>query len=145
MRARTVVAAVLAVALAGCGGEGSRYGGTSPTINPVGSWTIRAYNGVAAPLYFTLQTQFHTLEVTSDVVIVNANGTFVNNYTTKETVGSDVTTESFSDTGTWSKTGPATFSYQFDGFATTYSATLDDDNLITTADGANYVYVRVGS
>lgn len=145
MRTRTVVAALLTVTLTGCGGADGAGTGTGPTINPVGTWTIQAYNGVAAPPYATLETDIHTLVVTADVIIVNANGTFVNNYTTRETVINDVTIENHSDTETWSKTGPATFSCQFDRFATTYSATLDDDNLITTAGSANYVYVRVGS
>lgn len=93
---RSMLAAAL-IPLASCTdafGIGSR---------PIGTWSIQEFNGQRVPAVFDVNS-FETTEIVSDVFLIEANGTYTNDYTFRVTSNSGaVRLESYSDYGYWDR------------------------------------------
>ena len=99
---RRLLLACASIALIGCGGSDS----TGPAASAEGTWNLQTVNGHGLP--FTLGTDPSTgatVELLDDQYVLNANGTWTEAFTTRETRGTTVTTTPDTDTGTWSQHG----------------------------------------
>ena len=99
---RLIPLVALAVAVA-CGSDST----TQPTMASVaGTWSLQTVNG--SPLPFTLtQTGTDKLELLSDVVTAEPNGTYTETVQFRTTVSGQTTTNSDTDSGTFTLNGTA--------------------------------------
>ena len=137
---RTLIATICTVgtvALAGCGSDGG--GTTNPqSTSPVGVWNLVTANG--APLPFAFQDQGVKYEVMFDQYVLTANGTFTEAYQLRDTDGTIVGLENFTDAGTYSvNDGVLSMRYD-DGFPLT--GTFSGNTVKLTQLGAAMVYNR---
>ena len=105
MLRRTFATALLGLLLAACGGDKS-----SGPSGHAGTYTLRTVNGSNVP--FTMVSivvggSVYKLEVLSGSITLNADGTFSQTATFRETDGTDVTTESYPTSGTYTLSGTA--------------------------------------
>ena len=102
MMRRLIPLVALAVAVA-CGSDST----TQPTMTSVaGTWTLQSVNG--GPLPFTLtQTGSDKLELLSDVVTANSNGTYTEVAQFRTTINGQATTNTETDAGTFTLNGTA--------------------------------------
>lgn len=135
--ARRAIAAVAFLAFVACGDDSA----TEPTNQSVaGTWTLRTVNGSNLP--YTLQ-QFGNdrVELLNETINVAASGTFTQQGTLRFTAGGIVTTEPYTDAGTYTLNGStATFSFNSDG--STGVAAIGDDVLSVAYSGQTFVYRR---
>lgn len=97
MRARLCTLALAAVVL-GCGDS-------SNPKSIAGSYPLVSINGHNVPTVAYQETGY-TLEVLSGNVVINANGTFADTYTIRETVDATVyPPETIACNGTWTRSG----------------------------------------
>lgn len=72
---------------------------------PIGTWSLEEYNGERMPALFDANS-FESTEIVADVFLVEANGTFSNDYTFRITSNrGSVRLESYSDLGYWDRSG----------------------------------------
>jgi len=130
---RFVAACVVLLAIA-CGDS------TSPSASVAGTWTLQTVNG--APLPFVIaQVGADKIELTSDVITANSNGSFTQMTTVKTTESGQVTTESIPDAGTYTQNGTAvTFTFNSDGSSGT--GTLNGNTVTVASQGFSLVYTR---
>ena len=136
MRRMLVTACSAAIALlAACGSDS----GTGPTqASVVGTWNLTTVNG--APLPFTIQATNPKLEILSDQYVLAANGTFTESFQLRGTDGTTVTTQSFTDAGTYQLNGTAVTVTYTDGSSLT--GTLSGNTVTIAQLGASLVYSR---
>jgi hypothetical protein len=137
---RTLIATictVATVALAGCGSDGS--GTTNPqSLSPVGVWNLVTANG--APLPFAFQDQGVKYEVMFDQYVLSADGRFTEAYQLRDTDGTIVGIENFTDAGTYSVTNGVLSMRYDDDFPLT--GTFSGNTVTLTQLGAAMVYKR---
>ena len=134
MMRRLIPVVALAVAVA-CGSDST----TQPTAASVaGTWSLQTVNG--SPLPFTLtQTGTDKLELLSDVVTAQPNGTYTEVVQFRTTVGGQTTTSSNTDSGTFTINGTAVVLSSAQTGSTTGQLS---GNTLTLAD-QGYVWVFV--
>lgn len=135
MMRRLLPLVALAVAVA-CGSDST----TQPTIASVaGTWNLQSVNG--SPLPFTLtQTGSDRLELLSDVVTANANGTYTEVAQFRTTVNGQSSTSTESDAGTFTLNGTAV---SLTGTQTgNINGALSGNTLTLTEQGFAWVFVK---
>jgi hypothetical protein len=98
---RRVLLACAAIALLGCGGDDS----TGPPADVEGMWNLQTVNGVALPFTYDVEPPSYTAEVVSDMVQVNADGTYTETSHIRETDAGTVTEHDQTGGGTWTVRG----------------------------------------
>ena len=134
---RRLLLACASVALLGCGGDS-----TGPAASFEGTWNLQTINGSALPYTAVfVASPLYKLEILSDQVIANADGTFTESAQVRETNGSTVTTSTEGDNGTWVQHGSQIdLTSASDGTVTT--ATISGSKLAVNAQGVLGVYTR---
>ena len=133
---RRFVLACAAVTLLACGGGDS----TGPVASAEGTWSLQSVGGSALPYTYAFDAATsHRSEVLSDVFELNADGSFTETFTTRDTQGTTVTTETAADGGTWHQSGKTVTLTFADG---SLAATINQDQItINTAAGV-LLYAR---
>lgn len=133
---RKLLALVALAAVAACGGDAS----TSPISATVGgSYSLRTINGTAVP-FIVAQVGADKVEITDDIVILNDGGTWTESGHTRTTQNGQVSTQSFVDAGTFTRTGTAiTLVSSSTG---SMSGSLNGGTLTVTDQGLVAVYQR---
>src|SRR5213595_3608321 len=86
-RMRKLLLACAAVATLGCGGGDS----TGPAASVEGTWNLQTVNGSALPFTAAfVSSPLYRFEILGDQVIVDADGTFTEYTTSRETQGTAV-------------------------------------------------------
>jgi hypothetical protein len=123
--------AVLALAtLAACGSDTA----TNPNNDAVeGAYSLNTVNG--KPLPFTIQANGVTIVLTSDVLTVSENGSWVETIAYRQTIEGETTNEADADAGTWVRMGNTiTFTSNsvgtFQGIYANGSVTFDDPGFL---------------
>jgi hypothetical protein len=132
---KRVLLVLAAFAAFGCGDS------TGPAASAVGTWQLQTVNG--SPLPYTLAfiaNPTYRLEIVNDVFIVNADGTFDETSTVRETQGSQVTTTDEFDSGTWVQNDAALTITASDGSVS--SAAIAGDKITANLNGGVVVYRR---
>jgi len=120
----------------GCGGDS-----TGPAASAVGTWNLATVNGSGLPFTAVfIASPSYKLEVLSDQVIANEDGTYSQSTTTRETQGTQVTTTTDNYTGTWAQHGNQVDITDSDGTSTT--ATINNNKLTISESGFTAVYLR---
>ena len=134
---RKFVLGLAALAVLGCGGDS-----TGPSASAVGTWSLQTINGSSLPLTVAfLASPLYRLEVVSDTYVVSANGTYTEAYTSRETNGSTITTQTDTDNGTWTQNNNAiTLTDSDDGSVVT--ATISGDIITANLSGVVFIYER---
>lgn len=134
---RRFVLACAAVTLLACGGSDS----TGPVASAEGSWSLQTVGGSALPYTYAYDaaTQ-HRLEVLSDVFDISSDGTYTETFTTRETLGTQVTTSTDSDAGTWTQSGKSVTITFSDGSHLT--ATINGDQISMSTAAGVLLYAR---
>lgn len=123
-----------AVLLVGCGSDG---GPTAPTTSSIaGTWNLTTING--SPLPFAMQASNPKVEVLSDQLVVNANGTFTETGQLRLTQGGTVVTQAVVGAGTYTLDGTAASFRWSDG--STGTATVSGKTATVAEGGYSYVY-----
>lgn len=123
-----------AVLLVGCGSDG---GPTAPTTSSIaGTWNLTTING--SPLPFVMQASNPKVEVLSDQLVVNANGTFTETGQLRLTQGGTVVTQAVVGAGTYTLDGTAASFRWSDG--STGTATVSGKTATVAEGGYSYVY-----
>ena len=133
---RKLLFACAAVAILGCGGDS-----TGPAVNAQGTWNLQSVNGSGLP--FTaefISSPLYRLEIVGDQVNANADGTFTQYTTIRETLGTDVTESTDTYTGTWAQHGNQVDITDSDGVTTT--GTISGNKLAIKEQGFLAVYVK---
>ncbi len=128
---RLLVALALTALVAACGDS------TSPNNSPVGLWTLTSFNGQAPPTLFD-QTSTEALYITGSTLTVNANGTFSEAVSWRQTSTTAPDTTG-TDTGTWTIQGNT---MTFTSTQATYTGTFQGST-ITEVGQDTWVYSRV--
>lgn len=134
---RGFLLACSALVLLGCGGGDS----TGPDVNVVGTWDLQTVNGSALP--FTLQFDPNTntrFELVSDQYVVHAGGSYDEAFTTRQTVGTQVTDDPQTDAGTWVVSGNKVTLTASDGSPLT--GTASGNHITASVGGFTLVYVK---
>jgi hypothetical protein len=132
---RRLFAVVTLLALAACGGDSS----TGINGNIAGTYNLSTVNGSGLP--FVLQAANPKVEILSDQLIVNGNGTFSENGSFRVTNGTQVTTQVIPDAGTYTINGTAV-SFVFNSDGSTGTGTLSGNSLIIAQSGFSSVYTK---
>ena len=133
---RRFALACAAATLLACGGGDS----TGPVASAEGTWNLQSVGGSALPYTYAFDAATsHRAEVLSDVFQLNADGSFTETFTTRDTQGTTVTTQTATDAGTWHQSGKTVTVTFADGSLT---ATINEDQItINTAAGV-LLYAR---
>ena len=135
---RKLLFACLAVAVLGCGGSDST--GTAASVQ--GTWNLQTVNGQPLPYTAFLSTSpAYRLEIMSDQLVANSDGTYAENGTIRETQGTTVTTSTEQDAGVWTQHGNQV-DFTSNADATVTSATVSGNQLSVNAQGVVGVYTR---
>lgn len=124
------IACLLLVVAAACGGDSP----TEPTPASVaGTWRLQTVNGSVLPF---LLVEFGTdkVELTSDVLIVAASGSFAQMKQLTTTQSGQVSTDDLTDAGTYTLNGTAV-TFTFDSDSSTGTGSLSG-NTLTVAGGS---------
>ena len=132
---RYLSAALLLVALA-CGSD--KIAGPPTPASVAGRYSLKTVNG--APLPFLIgQVGTSKSEVLADVLVLSANGTFLQTSTIRNTTDGVATTSSSSEPGTFTLTGStAKFVFDIDGSFGT--GTIADRTLTLSGNGFVTIY-----
>lgn len=135
MKASRVAAALVSAALAlGCRSS------TEVSVSIVGTYTLQSVSGLALPVVLA-DDEEGRLELVSGSVVLNADMSFTDATTLRNTLGEDVTTETEVATGTYSRSGSTVTFQPTEGG--NYSMTWDGENTLTQNFlGLILVYVR---
>jgi len=134
---RKLLFACAAIALLGCGGDS-----TGPAASAEGTWNLQTVNG--QPLPFTVLSNTapaYRLEIVSDQLVANSDGTYVDNGTIRETQGTTVTESSEQDTGTWTQHG-SQVEFTSDADASVATATVNGNQISINSEGVVGIYAR---
>lgn len=134
---KRVLLALAAVALIGCGGDSTGVG-----TKVEGTWTLQTVNG--SPLPYTaifVANPLYKFEILSDQFVANANGTYSETSTTRETDGSNVTTSTDTGNGTWSQSG-STVNITDASDGTVTQAAISGNTITANQQGLVLVYRR---
>src|SRR5438128_8865327 len=135
---RKLLLACAAVALLGCGGSDS----TGPAASIEGTWNLQTVNGQPLPYTAFFSTSpAYRLEIMSDQLLANSDGTYTENGTIRETQGTTVTTSSQQDTGVGTQHGNQV-DFTSNAHATVTTATVSANKLAVNAQGVVGVYPR---
>ena len=116
MRTLFATLCTAAVLLAGCGSDSG--GTTNPqSSSPVGTWNLTTANG--APLPFAFQVGAVKYEVLFDQYVLLPNGRFTEAYQLRDTDGTIVGIENFTDSGSYTVNGTVLTMTYDDGFPLT--------------------------
>ena len=118
-----------------------RNGGpTQPTSNSIaGAWALQTVNGATLPFTYSQQGA-NKAEVLSDVATADAQGAYTQLTQVRLTINGQVTTQSVSDTGTYTVKGTALVLRSNDGSSVT--ASLSGNTFTLAIDGVAYVYKK---
>ena len=101
----------LSVFVASCGSDSA----TAPISTSIaGSYTLRTINGAPLP-FIVLQVGADKVEVLNETVVVAEGGTFMQQGSLRVTEGGVVSTESYAETGTYTRNGTAITFVNSDG------------------------------
>lgn len=103
-----------------------------------GTYTLRTING--SPLPYLAQSGTVRVEVTDDVIVLNNGGTYSETGHTRTTVNGQVTTDTGTDTGTWSTAGTSITLRSNDG--TSSVGTVNAGTLTVVDQGLSAVFTR---
>ena len=99
---RKLVAILFLAAFVACGGDSI----TDATASIAGTYTLRSVNG--SPLPFTVFTSgTQKIEITDDMVVISESGTYSESGHTRTTNGTQVTTQTVAEAGTYTRNGTA--------------------------------------
>lgn len=133
---RKLLLCLTAASLVACGGDS-----TGPIASAAGTWNLQTINGTALPFTAVyVASPLYKLEILSDTFVASSNGSYVENFSIRETDGSTVTTQNGSDHGTWVQNNGALTITASDG--TVSSAAITGDVITANIDGDVYVYHR---
>ena len=134
---RRFVSCMLMAVVAACGGDSS----TQPTpASVVGTWNLQTVNGSVLP-YLVPQDDFEAVELTSDVLTVDAKGTFTQVSKFRVTQDGEWSMEFEPDSGSYQVNGTAvTFTYDSD--RSSGIASLAGNTLTFSAAGFALVYKK---
>ena len=133
MRKLLVLCLALFLPLAACGDDD----GVGPGADVVGTFNLQTINGAALPAV-VLQIGADRIEITSGSIALNENRTFSAALTFRETVGGVVTTETETDSGTYTVSGNTVQLTAANG--TVATATISGNTLTSNQQGFNLVY-----
>jgi hypothetical protein len=134
---RRLLSLTLALALIACGDDDSTSVPTNASV--AGTWNLQTVNGSALP--FTLSASSPKIELLSSSVNVTANGTWTSTTQTRTTIGTQATTASSTQSGTYTLSGSAVSIRSTDG--TTVQAGSVSGNTLTLAQtGLTFVYQK---
>ncbi len=135
---RKLLLACAAVVMLGCGGSDS----TGPAASIEGTWNLQTVNGQPLPYTVFLTTSpSYRLEIVSDQLIANSDGTYVENGVIRETQGTTVTTSNQQDTGVWTQHG-SQVDFTSNADASVATATVSGNQISINTEGVTGVYVR---
>jgi hypothetical protein len=136
---RRVLALLILLAAASgiaCGGDS----GTNPTqASLAGTWNLSTING--SPLPFTVQAASPKIEVLNDQIIAAAGGTFTETGNYRFTNAGVVSTQPFTDAGTWTLNGTAV-SFHFNSDGSTGTGTVSGNTFTVAQSGFSSVYTK---
>jgi len=133
---RKLLLAVATLAVLGCGSDS-----TGPIASVAGTWNLQTING--SPMPFTVlftASPLYRLEILGDSFVANANGTYIETASVRETDGSTVTTSTATDVGTWVQNNNAIALTASDG--TVSSAAISGDIITANESGDVFIYRR---
>lgn len=133
---RHFVSCMLLMVVAACGSDSP----TQPRASVVGTWNLQTIDGSALP-YLVAQTDSEALELMSDVLTFDANGTFTQLSQIRVTQDGQASTESFSDGGSYALNGTAV-TFTFDGDGSIGTASLAVNTLSLASAGFALVYKK---
>ena len=133
MRKLLVLCLALLLPLAACGDDD----GSGPSADVVGTFTLQTINGATVPAV-VFQAGADRLEVVSGSITFNENRTFSAAFTLRQTLAGVVTTETETDTGTYTVSGNTVQLTAADG--TVETATVSGNTLTSTQQGITLVY-----
>ena len=120
-----------------CGSDDS----TTPTQSSVaGTWNLQTINGSALP--FTVATSPAKIEVLSDVVNVSSNGTYTSSEQTRTTIGTQVTTNTSTDAGTYTLNGNNVAILSNTAGSTAQAGVVSGNTLTVTQSGLTFVFQK---
>lgn len=126
---RRLILALGAVSLLGCGGGDS----SGPSVaSAVGTWNLVTINGSPLPYTIVQIAPSYKIEVLSDRYVANADRTWSETFSLRETDAGTVTTTTDSDNGTWTQANAALTITSSDG---TVSSAAISGNTITISEG----------
>jgi hypothetical protein len=134
-----VVAALVALAPAACGGDNS----TGPSHSVVGTYTLQTINGQPLP-FLIFQGATEKYEFISDVVAVNADYTYSETGSVRYTdlTTGAVTAQPFSSAGTWRETnGAIEFTDASDGSVVNGTVSGNTLTILETVEGLQFTLV----
>ena len=131
---RRLLLACAAIALLGCGGGDS----VGPPADVAGTWNLQTINGQSLPFLFDPGPP--TTEFVSDVVQVNADGTYTETSHIRETDGATVTESDEVGSGTFAVRGN-TVDFHDSTTGNIVTGTVDGDTMSIHA-GLTLVYSR---
>lgn len=97
---RTINCTLALALLVGCGGGDKAA--APKTVH--GTYPLVTFNGSALPAVY-VQAPGYKLEVTAGTITLNANGSFTDSYSFRETEGTTVTNTTIPCGGTWAQSG----------------------------------------
>jgi uncharacterized lipoprotein NlpE involved in copper resistance len=131
----------MTMAMVGCGDDDDD-GGTTPT-NIAGTYTMRSLNNDNSAPFLVFQVTGYMLEVTSATVTLNANGTYSDVTTIRETIdGTAQTPETIPSTGTWVRSGNTVSFTDDDDPDANFTATVQSDGALTVSESFEGVTVN---
>lgn len=136
---RVIATVVLALTLAGCGGDS-----TGPEEEAhLGTWVLQSVNGTNLPA-FVASSQGVTLTALSGALRMRADGTADFTYRYRFTQGTSVREEDSTGTGNYTRIGNSIqISWESGATSgTTEFFTLDDGTLTFTSAGLTYLFRR---
>ncbi|HJU72752.1 MAG TPA: hypothetical protein VJ717_03330 [Gemmatimonadaceae bacterium] len=137
--ARQSMLALTLALLAGCGDDDS----TGPDEGIAGVYTLLTINGQQLPVVVQQQGSDRA-EITQGSVTINENGTFTDVTQVRFTISGQVSNDTETASGTWTRTGSTLqFSPTSPSGSTPYTMTWDgDDRLTQVFQGFTLVYER---
>ena len=134
---RLLVIFVGTVALIACGGSASTDTPTEP-ISRVGTYALQTVDAKPLPYPFPDAPGY---ELTAEMLTLNADNTFTARSDQRFTQGTQVTTASVANKGTYAIDG-VTLTLTFDGGQTVPTQFRGNNEIVSTASGHTWVYSR---
>lgn len=132
---RRLLSLTLALALVACGDDST----SEPTTASVaGTWSLQSVNGAALPFILSASPK---VELLSNVVNVAANGTWTSTTQTRTTIGTQATTASSTQSGTYTLSGSAVAIRSTDG-STVQAGTVSGNTLTLAQSGLVFIYQK---
>jgi hypothetical protein len=131
-----LVSALALVVLAACGGDKA----TNPASDSIaGVYSLRSVNGTALP--YTFQDGADSYTLTNDVITIADGGSWSETFSYQQTVGGVSSTQTGSDSGTWSRAGTSVSFDSYGGY-TAYSGTFTGSSLNLSDGTFTQVFAR---